>query len=286
MLSTHGCCVSSQQPLWGQWGGGEVDTSRRLLNLREGSGLWLPSCPRCKRRGTGRKVINIARCHPKPCWCSASPLTPAQFQPVAVGLAVHPHGCPPPLGTMPWFSSASSSSSSSSSLPPWDLSPAPCRSCMSVQAAVVCTAVHRAVCVQVCKGPFIRCARGPCVHRCVKRAECARGCKGQRVGTQSLMCAWVCMCKGLCVCTASQELLCVCVCVCTRGRVVQPLPPRPSVPAPPLGRGSPFHPPPRLPLTPRPIPVGPDLLHRIQIGPEKPRFPPERSGAAAPVRPA
>lgn len=22
MLSTHGCCVSSQQPLWGQWGGG------------------------------------------------------------------------------------------------------------------------------------------------------------------------------------------------------------------------------------------------------------------------
>lgn len=63
------CWVTSQWPLWegGQWGG---DTSSRLLNLREGSRLWLPSCPRCKRRGTGRKVINIARCHPKPSWCS------------------------------------------------------------------------------------------------------------------------------------------------------------------------------------------------------------------------
>lgn len=83
MLSTHGS--------WGQMlgdksvaaRGGAVggDTSSRLLNLREGSRLWLPSCPRCKRRGTGRKVINIARCHPKPSWCSPAPLTPAQPPP-------------------------------------------------------------------------------------------------------------------------------------------------------------------------------------------------------------
>lgn len=75
------CWVRSQWLLWegGQWGGG--DTSSRLLNLREGSRLWLPSCPRCKRRGTGRKVINIARCHPKPSWCSPAPLTPAQPPP-------------------------------------------------------------------------------------------------------------------------------------------------------------------------------------------------------------
>lgn len=135
-------------------------------------------------------------------------------------------------------------------------------------------------------------ARGQCAHSCAAGSGCAKGAKCAWVSKKHT-CAWVCkrpacaksgisawVCKGLRVYTATHR--CCCVCAHMRAGVRRLCPPN----AIPRWAGGVRFSPPRLPLTPRPIPVGPDLLHRSQISPEKPQFPPERSGASAPVRPA